>query len=78
MESKILQVRMNETLLRRIDVSVKSGLYDNRSDVVRDAVRKMYAPSLKPAILMECMKISNEMKRGKETPLEEVEKEFLD
>ena len=78
MESKILQVRMNEILLKKIDISVKSGLFDNRSEVVRDAVRKMYAPSLKPEIFMECMKISNEMKWGKKISMEEVEKEFLD
>jgi len=78
MENKILQVRMNKTLIKKLDVSVKSGLYDSRSDVVRDAVRKMYAPALKQDILLECMEISREMKKGKKTPLEEFEKEFLE
>ena len=35
-----LQIRMNKEILKRIDVLVKSGLYSNRSDVIRDAVRR--------------------------------------
>ena len=35
-----LQIRMNKELLKRIDVIVKSGIYSNRSDVIRDAVRR--------------------------------------
>jgi len=35
-----LQIRMNKELLKRIDAIVKSGIYSNRSDVIRDAVRR--------------------------------------
>ncbi|MEK6855837.1 MAG: ribbon-helix-helix domain-containing protein [Nanoarchaeota archaeon] len=35
-----LQIRMNPELLKRIDSMVKSGIYNNRSDVIRDAVRR--------------------------------------
>jgi len=35
-----LQIRMNKEILKRIDLLVKSGLYSNRSDVIRDAVRR--------------------------------------
>lgn len=35
-----LQIRMNKELLKRIDSMVKSGVYSNRSDVIRDAVRR--------------------------------------
>jgi Arc/MetJ-type ribon-helix-helix transcriptional regulator len=35
-----LQIRMNQALLKRIDVLIKSGIYSNRSDVIRDAVRR--------------------------------------
>lgn len=35
-----LQIRMNKGLLKRIDILVKSGVYANRSDVIRDAVRR--------------------------------------
>ena len=35
-----LQIRMNKELLKRIDVMVKTGIYSNRADVIRDAVRR--------------------------------------
>lgn len=35
-----LQIRMNKELLKRIDSLVKSGIYSNRSDVIRDSVRR--------------------------------------
>jgi len=35
-----LQIRMNKGLLKRVDGLVKSGVYSNRSDVIRDAVRR--------------------------------------
>ncbi len=35
-----LQIRMNKKLLKRVDSLVKTGVYSNRSDVIRDAVRR--------------------------------------
>lgn len=35
-----LQIRMNQELLKRVDELVKTGVYSNRSDVIRDAVRR--------------------------------------
>ena len=35
-----LQIRMNKELLKRIDNLVKTGVYSNRSDIIRDAVRR--------------------------------------
>ncbi|MDP3026088.1 MAG: ribbon-helix-helix domain-containing protein [Nanoarchaeota archaeon] len=35
-----LQIRMNPALLKRVDTLVKSGIYSNRSEVIRDAVRR--------------------------------------
>ena len=35
-----LQIRMNKDLLKRIDSLVKTGVYSNRSDVIRDSVRR--------------------------------------
>lgn len=35
-----LQIRMNPKLIKLIDVLVKSGVYSNRADVIRDAVRR--------------------------------------
>ncbi len=34
------QIRMNKELIRRIDFMVKTGIYSNRADVIRDAVRR--------------------------------------
>ncbi|MBI5065100.1 ribbon-helix-helix protein, CopG family [Candidatus Woesearchaeota archaeon] len=35
-----LQIRLSHGLVERIDLMVKTGIYANRSDVVRDAVRR--------------------------------------
>ena len=35
-----LQIRMNKGLIKMIDTLVKTGVYSNRSDVIRDAVRR--------------------------------------
>ncbi len=35
-----LQIRMNKGLLKRIDTMIKTGIYSNRADVIRDAVRR--------------------------------------
>ena len=35
-----LQIRMNPKLIKLIDEIVRSGIYANRSDVIRDAVRR--------------------------------------
>ena len=35
-----LQIRMNKGLVKRIDSLVKTGVYSNRSDIIRDAVRR--------------------------------------
>jgi len=35
-----LQIRMNKGLLKRIDSIIKSEVYSNRAEVIRDAVRR--------------------------------------
>lgn len=35
-----LQIRMNSGLISRIDSLVNMGIYSNRADVIRDAVRR--------------------------------------
>lgn len=37
----IIQLRMSHGLVERMDSLVETGLYSNRSDVIRDAVRKL-------------------------------------
>ena len=36
-----MQIRMGQGLIQRVDILVKTGIYSNRSDVIRDAVRKL-------------------------------------
>jgi antitoxin ParD1/3/4 len=36
-----LQIRLTKNMLDNIDVLVKQGIYPNRSEAVRDSVRKM-------------------------------------
>lgn len=35
-----LQIRLGHGLIERVDSLVKTGIYSNRSDVIRDAVRR--------------------------------------
>jgi len=36
-----MQIRLTEGLVDRVDLLVRQGLYANRSDAVRDAVRRL-------------------------------------
>ncbi len=36
-----MQIRMGQGLIQRVDALVETGIYSNRSDVIRDAVRKL-------------------------------------
>jgi Arc/MetJ-type ribon-helix-helix transcriptional regulator len=46
MAMEAIQVRMSKGLIKKVDQMVKTGLYANRSDAVRDAVRKISWKSL--------------------------------
>ena len=37
----ILQIRLSPGIVKRVDVLVKAGIYANRSDAIRDAVRRL-------------------------------------
>jgi len=41
MVMETVQIRLTEKQIRNIDVLVKKGVYPNRSETVRDAVRKL-------------------------------------
>ena len=41
MVMETVQIRLTEKQIRNIDVLVKRGVYPNRSEAVRDAVRKL-------------------------------------
>ena len=36
-----MQIRMNQGLTKRLDTLVKTGIYQNRSEAIRDAVRRL-------------------------------------
>ena len=36
-----MQIRMGQGLIQRVDTLVGTGIYSSRSDVIRDAVRKL-------------------------------------
>lgn len=37
-----LQIRINDGLLKKIDEQIKNGIYSNRSEAIRDAVRTRF------------------------------------
>lgn len=41
-----MQIRMNPELIKRIDALVQTGIYSNRSDAIRDAVRRLILKDL--------------------------------
>lgn len=40
MAMETMQIRMSEGLVKNIDKIVKTGIYSNRADFIRDAVRR--------------------------------------
>ena len=41
MPMQTMQIRLTKKQIKRVDVMVKKGVYPNRSEAVRDAVRKL-------------------------------------
>ncbi|MCD6522144.1 MAG: ribbon-helix-helix protein, CopG family [Candidatus Diapherotrites archaeon] len=68
-----VQVRLNKELARLLKAAVSRGVYPNKSEVIRDALRRLFAPELKEEILAEALR------RGKSKEFvsqKEIEKEF--
>jgi putative addiction module CopG family antidote len=68
-----VQVRLTKELSRIVDASVARGIYPNKSEVLRDALRKLFAPELKEEVLLEAIKRS---RKGEFVSQAAVEKEF--
>ena len=66
-----VQVRVNKELAEILDASVKKGIYMNKSEAVRDAIRKLFAPELKEEILLELEKRSKSKDFVSQKKLEE-------
>ena len=43
MEEKLIQARVPEKLYREIEKRIVSGMYENKSEVIREALRKLLA-----------------------------------
>jgi Arc/MetJ-type ribon-helix-helix transcriptional regulator len=43
-----IQIRLTRELIQKIDVMIDRGLYPNRSEAVRDAVRRLKMMGLRP------------------------------
>jgi len=41
MAMETMQIRMNQGLTQRLDTLVETGIYQNRSEAIRDAVRRL-------------------------------------
>jgi Arc/MetJ-type ribon-helix-helix transcriptional regulator len=41
MTMQTMQIRINQELTKRLDSLVKTGIYQNRSEAIRDAVRRL-------------------------------------
>ncbi|HDZ60811.1 MAG TPA: hypothetical protein ENH46_03845 [Candidatus Pacearchaeota archaeon] len=41
MVMETMQIRMNKELIQMVDTLVQTGIYSNRSDAIRDAVRRL-------------------------------------
>ncbi len=46
MTMETMQIRMGQGLIQRVDKLVKTGIYTNRSDAIRDAVRRLVLSEL--------------------------------
>jgi len=68
-----VQVRLSKELSRILSASVSKGVYTSKSEVMRDALRKLFAPELKQGILAEALKRS---KSKDFVSQKEIEKEF--
>ena len=69
MVMSVTQVRLPIKLSKEVDSLVKNGLYETRSDVVRDAVRRlifekqMHSLDIKGNSVKEIRKIRNELSK---------------
>jgi len=59
MTMETMQIRMNQGLTQRLDTLVKTGIYQNRSEAIRDAVRKLIIEENN--VVLMCMLASEEV-----------------
>ncbi|MDI6917643.1 MAG: ribbon-helix-helix domain-containing protein [Thermoplasmatales archaeon] len=72
-----INVRVTKNLISLMDKEVKKGRYANRSEFIREAIRRRFEKSVRPEILAEIVNISKEMDRGKYISHNEAVKKIL-
>ena len=73
-----INVRVTKNLISLMDREVKKGRYPNRSEFIRESIRRRFEKSVRPEILAEIVSISKEMDKGKYTPHNEAVKRILE
>jgi Arc/MetJ-type ribon-helix-helix transcriptional regulator len=74
MDMETVNVRLTKRLITLMDRAVKKGMYPNRSEFIRDAVRRMFEERVSPEILEDIRTSSKEMDAGKYIPHNAVKK----
>lgn len=70
-----VQVRLGDELVGILDAAVEKGIYPNRSEAVRDALRRLFASELREEVLLEVMRRSQDAS-SEFTSQSEIEAEF--
>jgi len=68
---KTVQVRLTNELEEILKTSVEKGIYTNKSEAMRDAIRKLFAPELKEEVLLEVRKRSRSKEFVSQKKIEE-------
>jgi len=71
-ETKTLPLRLPRKLLTEIDLMVKAGLYETRSEAIRDSIRRLIEAKrllLEPYIYYR-MRVEEALKESKRKPLD--------
>ena len=75
-KTKNVNVKMDEKFVKIIDEYVEERGYKNRSEFIRDAVRRRIEPPLNEETLNEFIEGIEQIKKGKKYSQEEVKKKF--
>jgi len=75
-KTKNVNVKMDEKFVKIIDEYVEEKGYKNRSEFIRDAVRRRIEPPLNEETLNEFIEGIEQIKKGKKYSQEEVKKKF--
>ncbi len=72
-----INVRVTKNLISLMDKEVKKGRYANRSEFIRESIRRRFEKKIRPEVLDEIVSISKEMDKGKYTSHNEAVKRIL-